>query len=501
MIRPQTWPLTIALCCFCAAAQAPGDVRVALVIGNAAYPGKMKLLNPSNDARAMAETLKGLGFNVIHVSDGQQAQMTQAIATLQETLKGKQGVGMLYYAGHGVQYDWRNFMVPVDARLAKEDDIPVQTVDVGQVLTAFKTAGNRLNVVVLDACRDNPFDNQLATKGLAPVDAPPGTFMAFATAPGHIADDGDERSANGLYTQFLLRELKQPMARLEDVFKRVKIQVRQASAGRQVPADSSNVDEAFTFDKGFAKAEPESESVRSQRYNAEKAEWDRIKTSSNAADFFNFLQRYPNGFVSEIAQFRADQLQKPLLVAQARPDAVVALASGTNRYALGDQYTLITTDLLTKNATRELQRVTLATPDRVEINGGATVYNQMGGLLKDDSGEKDPPIQMVPADISLGKKWRSVFQNRIYGYTATVNVNFKTVALEDLDIPGAKLKTYKVDMEGSAFVNGLRGRFHGHLWIEPTTMRLVRYDRNLRAATAILDSSSQVVVDYVPAPR
>jgi hypothetical protein len=80
-------------------------------------------------------------------------------------------------------------------------------------------------------------------------------------------------------------------------------------------------------------------------------------------------------------------------------------------------------------------------------------------------------------------------------------VNFKTVALEDLEIPGAKLKTYKVEMEGSAFVNGLRGRFHGHLWIEPTTMRLVRYDRNLRAATAILDSSSQVVVDYVPAPR
>jgi hypothetical protein len=348
----------------------------------------------------MADTLKGLGFKVIHVNDGQRTDITQAITTLQDALKGKQGVGMLYYAGHGVQYDWRNFMVPVDARLAKEDDIPLQTVDVGQVLSAFKTAGNRLNVVVLDACRDNPFDNQLATKGLAPVDAPPGTFMAFATAPGHIADDGDERSANGLYTQFLLRELKRPIARLEDVFKRVKIQVRQASAGRQVPADSSNVDEEFTFDKGFAEAEPDSESVRLQRYNAEKAEWDRIKASANATDFFNFLQRYPSGFVSEIAQFRADQLQKPLLVAQARPDAVVALASGTNRYALGDQYTLITTDLLTKNATRELQRVTLATNDRVEINGGTTVYNQMGGLIKDDSGEKDPPIQMVPADIT-----------------------------------------------------------------------------------------------------
>ena len=104
------------LAAFSASAQAPLDIRVALVIGNSAYPG-FPLLNPVNDARAMADTLKGLGFAVTELRDARKAQMADAIAQVQGSLKGKQGVGMLYYAGHGLQVDWRNYMVPVDARL------------------------------------------------------------------------------------------------------------------------------------------------------------------------------------------------------------------------------------------------------------------------------------------------------------------------------------------------------------------------------------------------
>ena len=501
MLRFKHWLVFVALLCASVAAQAPLDIRVALVIGNAAYRGEMALLNPTNDARAMADTLKGLGFSVMLVNDGKQTQITQAIAQLQAVLKGKQGVGMLYYAGHGVQYDWRNFMVPIDARLASESDIPVQTIDVSTVLDAFKIAGNRLNLVVLDACRDNPFDNNLATKGLAPVDAPPGTFIAFATAPGNVADDGDEKSPNGLYTKYLLQELRNPSSRLEDVFKRVKLSVRQESAGRQVPSDSSNLDEEFSFAKGFVKAEPEKESVRQERYNTERAEWNRIRGSQNANDFFRFLQRYPNGFISEIAQFRADQLAKPTLIAQALPQAVVALASGSNRYALNDEYTLVTTNLMTNSVRTERLRVTSATNDRVEINGGTIVFDQMGGLIEDDSGVKDPPIVLVPADIALGKRWRSVFTNTIMGFNASVYVDFKTVAFEDLETPDAKLKVFKVDMDGWAIVNGASGNFFGTLWIEPRTMRLVRYDRNLRGGGKWIDHSSQVMTNYKPAPR
>lgn len=499
--RLRVWLSYLVLLGASASAQAPGDVRVALVIGNAAYPDGAALSNPGNDAKAMAATLKGLGFTVVELRDGKREQMLHAIASVRDLLQGRQGVGMLYYAGHGVQYSWRNFMVPVDARMLDEVDIPVQAVDVGSVLDAFKAAGNRLNLVVLDACRDNPFDDKLATKGLAPADAPPGTYMAFATAPGNVAADGDETSENGLYTRFLVQELKKPFSRVEDVFKRVKLQVRLHSAGSQIPSDSSSLDEDFSFDKGFAKVEPENSRLRQQRYDAERVDWNRIKASQQASDFFGFLQRYPNGFTSEMAQFRADQLQRPLLVAQRPRDGISALSSGVNRYAQGDQYTLLTTDLLTKIVRREVQKVTFANNDRVEINGGSTVYDQMGALVRDDSGVKDPPILMIPADISLGKRWSSAFTNVLGGYTVRVNADFKTVALEDLDIPGARIKTYKVDISGFGSVNGRSGSFTGTLWIEPTTMRLVRYDRTLRGGTLILDSSSQVVVDYHPAPR
>lgn len=486
--------------CFTAQAQAPLDIRIALVIGNSSY-ATSPLVNPRNDARAMATTLRGLGFTVVELLDAQKTGMDAAISQVHDSLKGKRGLGMLYYAGHGLQLDWRNYMVPVNAKLTKTSDVTEQTVDIGSVIDAFKQAGNRMNILVLDACRDNPFDNQLATKGLAPVDAPPGTFMAFATAAGNVAEDGDEATGNGLYTQFLLQELKKPAARLEDVFKRVKLQVRQKSQGRQIPTESSNVDEEFSFDGGFARVASENESARLERYTAERAAWDRIKSSSSVDDFFAFLQRYPNGFISEIAQFRADQLKKPLLVAQLARDGIATLASGANRFSLGDTYTLITTDLLTKISRRDLQQVTFADNLRVDINGGATVYDQMGGLLRDDSGDKDPAMLLVPADIALGKKWRSSFQNRIAQFNARTFVDFKVVALEDLDVAGSTFKAYRVEMEGYATITGRSVSVRGMVWIEPQTMRMVRYDREVRAGGRPIDSMRIEIADYKPARR
>ncbi len=473
---------------------------MALVIGNSAYPTS-PLLNPVNDARAIGNALKSLGFTVVTLENAQRQEITQALAEVSNALKGKQGLGMLYYAGHGVQLDWLNYMVPINASVKKSDDIPGQTVGVSSVLDAFKAAGNRMNILVLDACRDNPFDDKLATKGLAPIDAPPGTFMAFATSAGNTAEDGDAATGNGLYTQFLLQELNAPAARLEDVFKRVKLQVRQKSEGRQVPTDSSNLDEEFSFTGGFSKAARLSESARIERYQLEKAAWDRIKNSPSADDFFDFLQRYPNGFISEIAQFRVDQLKTPLLVPQLARDGLSPLASGKNRFSLGDQYTLITTDLMTKIVRGEAQKVTFADSLRVEINNGATVYDQMGGLIQDDSGVKDPAMLLVPADIALGKQWRSSFQNRIGGIDARTYIDLKVVTLEDLKIAGNVLKTYKVDMNGFATVNGMTAVFKGTAWIEPQSMRLVRYDRELRFSSRLIDATRIEVTDYRPVSR
>ena len=153
----QLGAVAVALAVFSASAQAPLDVRVALIIGNSAYPGNMALSNPANDARAMADVLKRLGFTVIELRDGSKAQMSAALAQVNASLKGKQGVGMLYYAGHGLQLDWRNYMVPVDANLKTADDVTGQTIDLSSVVDGFKAAGNRMNIVVPDACRDNLF--------------------------------------------------------------------------------------------------------------------------------------------------------------------------------------------------------------------------------------------------------------------------------------------------------------------------------------------------------
>lgn len=232
-------------------AQAPLDVRVALIIGNSAYPGNMALVNPANDAKDMADVLKRLGFNVVELRDGNKVQMAAAIAKVSDSLKGKQGVGMLYYAGHGLQLDWRNYMVPVDANLKTAADVAVQTIDLSSVIDVFKAAGNRMNIVVLDACRDNPFGSSTSSaKGLAQLDAPPSTFLAYATAPGNVAEDGDEKTGNGLYTQYLLQELKRPIAKIEDVFKRVRLNVRKQSNGRQIPWESTSLEDDFFFNDG-----------------------------------------------------------------------------------------------------------------------------------------------------------------------------------------------------------------------------------------------------------
>ena len=234
---------------FSSSAQAPLDIRIALVIGNAAYVNVPALGNSTNDARSVASVLRKLGFQVIEIEDGSKDQMEQAVSRLQILLQDKHAVAMLYYAGHGLQLDWHNYMVPVDVKLSQAEDVPKQTVDVDRVIASFKRAATRMNIIVLDACRDNPFAGKVSGKGLAQLDAPVGTYLAFATAPGNVAEDGDESSGNGLFTQYLLKELQRP-ASIEDVFKRVRLQVRQKSQGRQIPWDSSSLEEDFSFNDG-----------------------------------------------------------------------------------------------------------------------------------------------------------------------------------------------------------------------------------------------------------
>jgi hypothetical protein len=220
--------------------------RLALVIGNAGYIHS-PLKNPVNDARDMAGSLQKLGFDVIHKENVGQREFEEAIRDFGIRLRKVGGVGLFYYAGHGVQVQSDNFLIPIDARIYQETDIKYEAIHAGRVLDAMYNAANRMNIVILDACRDNPFARSFrsSAKGLARMDAPTGTLIAYATSPGNVAADGDRR--NSYYTKHLLKQMPDPKLTIEKVFKNVRVGVIQETNNRQVPWESSSLTGDFYF--------------------------------------------------------------------------------------------------------------------------------------------------------------------------------------------------------------------------------------------------------------
>ena len=197
------------------------DARVALVIGNGAYEHS-PLENPVHDAEDMAAALKACDFQVIQVVNADRRKMRNAIRTFGDEIN-KGAVGLFYFAGHGVQVNGENYLVPIGADARREDEVPDECLRVTSVLRKMQTAGNRLNIIILDACRNNPFRSAFrsSTRGLAKMDAPTGSILAYATAPGSVAADGSDD--NGLYTAKLLTHMRTPGMKLEEVFKNVRI--------------------------------------------------------------------------------------------------------------------------------------------------------------------------------------------------------------------------------------------------------------------------------------
>lgn len=226
--------------------------RTALVIGNSDYAVARKLANPSNDATDMANSLRELGFDVVSGTNLNLKQMNDKVREFGDRLKANGGVGLFYYAGHGIQVNGRNYLVPVDAAIPREDEVDFNALNLDQILRKMATANNGLNIVVLDACRNNPFARSWSRGedegGLAQISAPTGTFIAYATSPDRTASDGDGR--NGLYTAELLKIMKQPNMKIEETFKEVRKSVSKISGGKQIPWDSSSLSGDFYFRQG-----------------------------------------------------------------------------------------------------------------------------------------------------------------------------------------------------------------------------------------------------------
>jgi mannose/fructose/N-acetylgalactosamine-specific phosphotransferase system component IIB len=219
--------------------------RTALVFGNAAYT-MAPLRNPGNDAVDMAAKLENLGFKVMLHLDATRRQMEDAVEAFSRELR-QGGVGLMYYAGHGVQVDGQNYLIPLDARLEQAVDVKYQTIPAGWIIERMENAGNELNIVVLDACRDNPFSRSWRSiyRGLAGIQAARGTLIAYATEPGGVAQDGSDR--NGIYTKYLLEYIAEPGWTVERVFKQVRIAVVNETRGKQIPWESSSLLGDFYF--------------------------------------------------------------------------------------------------------------------------------------------------------------------------------------------------------------------------------------------------------------
>jgi hypothetical protein len=222
------------------------DRRVALIIGNAGYEiGKLN--NPVLDARDMAAALRDLGFEVLAHENLSYRAMRRAVAEFGERVTAG-GVALFYYSGHGIQVNGKNYLVPVDADIKNERYVTAEAIDADSVLLHMQDSKTRVNIVVLDACRDNPFAGRFRSlsRGLAFMDVPAGSYVAYSTAPGSVAADG-EPGQNGIYTSELLRALRQPGLRIEDVFKRVRIAVQARTQNRQNPWDASSMTGEFVF--------------------------------------------------------------------------------------------------------------------------------------------------------------------------------------------------------------------------------------------------------------
>lgn len=272
--------------------------RVALVIGNSNYTLISPLTNPKNDAELMARTLEGAGFEVIKALDVNYRDMRVAVRDFGKALRrgGKDAVGLLYFAGHGVQAGGENYLIPIGAQIEDTADLNIEALSASDILSQMESAGNRLNLVILDACRNNPFKGRArsVSRGLAKIEAATGSLIAFAAAPGQVALDGDGR--NSPYTEALAAAIKQPGLAVEQVFKRVRIAVQQVTSGRQTPWEQSSLLGDFYFNTTKAPiGTPQGDA-------AEISFWNTIRDKNDAALFEAYIEQYPNGSFVPLAR-------------------------------------------------------------------------------------------------------------------------------------------------------------------------------------------------------
>ncbi|WP_297835160.1 caspase family protein [uncultured Roseibium sp.] len=317
-----------------AASAAHAERRVALVIGNSGYANVAELKNPYNDAKGMSDKLTDLGFDVVTGLDLSLRDMRQTVREFIKKLDNAD-LALFFYAGHGIQVNGENYLVPVDAELSTHLDLDFEALPANLVLNAMEQS-TKVNLVFLDACRNNPFTENLARsmgtrssavgRGLAKIGSGVGSLVSFATQPGNVALDGD--GENSPFTTALIKHLGTPGQDITRDLVMVRRDVLEATKGQQVPWDNSSLTGEVILKQleMVQPVEPEKPAINPQ---IELAYWDSIKSGESIAYFETYLTRYPEGQFADIAKIRIDELKsrsEAEAARNAKPDTSAEIA-------------------------------------------------------------------------------------------------------------------------------------------------------------------------------
>ncbi|WP_161534302.1 caspase family protein [Bradyrhizobium sp. LCT2] len=304
------------------------EQRVALVIGNSNYQNAPQLQNPDNDAESMAKFLNSAGFEVVAATDLTQNDMLRVVQdfSAKVSARGPNTVAMVYYAGHGVQLAGENYLVPVDARVSSPTELVNNSVRLVDVMSTLETIPSRMRIVILDACRNNPFPSvNDAGRGLAIVDAPNGSIVGYSTAPGAEALDGT--GGHSPYTQAFLSVAREPNVPIEQLFKRVRLAVNQTTSGAQIPWESSSLTSDFTFFGDTAVAAnrapvnaPVVQMASNLPSRSTRQAYDYVVSEGQPEYYQEFIQMYPHDPLCDHIRW----LLNNLLLTQAWHKAVLA---------------------------------------------------------------------------------------------------------------------------------------------------------------------------------
>jgi hypothetical protein len=434
-------------------AQAPAPAapakptRLALVIGNSAYKDA-PLPNPVNDAADMAKLLEKAGFQVVMRQNAGLRDMHLALREFGDKL-GRDSLGLFYFAGHGMQVRGRNYLIPVDADIGREDEVAFNAFDVQAALEKMDSARNHTNLIILDACRNNPFSGKFKTAnaGLAQIDAPPGSVIAFATAPGATAADGFGR--NGLYTKHLLAQLGREGVRIEEAFKQVRAAVRKESGGLQTPWESTSL-EGELYLAGAPKPAP-------------AAAANRASTAPRA---------------------------KPMQI------------GAPPQFTVGDQWEMRVTDHLKRGTRSVTRRVANLTGDEVHHTGGF-ITDLSGNTLRQPAGDKTrtftPSSMLYVFPLSPGLSWGGRFVDEAGDVISDVDVKISAVGEEDIDVPAGRFRAIKVERAGTwkSRKNGNTGISRWTYWYTSQVKIFLKYEwTNTTSDGKVLNRESMEMVSF-----